>query len=207
MKFKKTKTASPRIALNSSPPKSVLHVDDPRLLKDCRNCDGGHWSQKDIYYAMCQVKNNLINHLFYVQGKCYAATRGVYARIADVITSAINDIDLELHKTAELARVNRVDPLGITDLRVRGMLQIQHPIRVFNYIYRPPVNQFGIAALLLEEKYLLYPFESRQTIENNDAISVKHVKIKDPNNPANQLNAILINYPKQSQIGISDYNT
>lgn len=34
--IKKTKTASPTIALNSSPPKSVLHSDDPRLTSDSR---------------------------------------------------------------------------------------------------------------------------------------------------------------------------
>ncbi len=196
--IKKTKTASPTIALNSSPPKSVLHSNDPRIIAGCRNCDGGNWDQKDIYYVMGHVRDNTLHHLFYVQGKCYAATREVYARIADVITSAITSADLELKETRELGRVNRVDPLGITDLRIRGMWQIQHPIKVFDYIYKPLLNRFGIAVLLLEEKYLSYPLQNRQTLETHNEISVKKVKIKVPNNPADRLNSILITHPKQS---------
>ena len=195
--IKKTKTASPTIALNSSPPKSTLHSDDPMLVANCRNCDGGNWDQKDIYYVMGHVKDNILHHLFYVQGKCYAATKEVYARVADTITSAITSANLELKETSELGRANRVDPLGITDLRVRGMWQIKHPIKVFDYIYRPLPNRFGAAALLLEEKYLSYPLQNRQPLEAHNEISVKNVRIKDPNNPANRLNATLISYPKQ----------
>jgi len=198
--IKKTKTASPTIALNSSPPKSVLHSDDPRITADCRNCDGGSWEQKDIYYVMGHVRENILHHLFCVHGKCYAATREVYARVADAIISAVKNVDLELKETVELGRVNRVDPLGITDLRIRGMWQIQHPVRVFNYIYRPLPNRFGVVALLLEEKYLSYPLRNRQTIERHDEISVKKVRVKDPNNPAKRLNAILISHPKQPSL-------
>jgi len=198
--IKKTKTASPTIALNSSPPKSVLHSDDPRITADCRNCDGGSWEQKDIYYVMGHVRGNTLHHLFYVHGKCYAAAREVYARVADAIVSAVRNVNLELSETVELGRVNRVDPLGITDLRIRGMWQIQHPVRVFNYVYRPLPKRFGVAALLLEEKYLSYPSEDRQALERHREISVKKVRVKDPNNPANRLNAILINHPKQPSL-------
>lgn len=201
--IKKTKSVSPTIALNSSPPKSVLHSDDPRITTDCRNCDGGSWEQKDIYYVMGHVRENTLHHLFYVHGKCYAATREVYARIADAIISAVKNVDLELKETVELGRVNRVDPLGITDLRIRGMWQIQHPVRVFNYIYRPLPDRFGVAALLLEEKYLSYPLRNRQTIERHDEISVMKVRVKDPNNPANRLNGILINHPRQPSLKVN----
>jgi len=193
--IKKSKSPSPTIALNSSPPKDVLHSDDPRIISDCKNCDGGNWNEKDLYYVMGHVKNNIVNHLFYVQGKCYAAKREVYNRIAVAISSAVRATDLELRETNELGRVNRVDPLGITDLRIRGMWQIQHPRRVFNYIYRPIPSNFGLAALLLEGKYNSYPIKDRLTLENNNKVTVNRVLIKDPNNPANRLRSILIYYP------------
>ena len=195
--IKKTKTPSPSIALNSSPPKSVLHSDDPRIIAACRNCDGGDWVQKDIFYVMGQVRDNTLLHLFYVQGKCYAADRAVYTRISDAITSAITSCDLEFNETRELGRVNRVDPLGITDLRIRGMWQIQHPIRVFDYIYRPVQGRFGLAALMLEEKYQSYPSQDQDIIETNNDLSRQNIRIKDPNNPANRLDAVLISFNLQ----------
>lgn len=195
--IKKTRTASPKIALNSSPPKSVLRSNDSMLVTACRNCDGGDWNQKDLYYVIGQVRDGTLHHLFFVLGKCYAARSEVYTRIADAISSSISRAGLELKKTRELGRVNRVDPLGITDLRVRGMWQIQHPLSVFNYIYRPVPSSFGLAALLLEEKYLSYPLQDRQRIENHHELSVKNVKIKDPNNPAQRLDAILIKNPRK----------
>ena len=42
--------------------------------------------------------------------------------------------DVEFSETNELGRVNKVDPLGITYLRIRGMWGIENPIKVFNYV-------------------------------------------------------------------------
>jgi hypothetical protein len=67
-----------------------------------------------------------------VYGDCYAAKRDIYQRIADKISNGISEIsDVELVDTNELAKVKKVDPLGITDLRVRGMWHIENPIKVF----------------------------------------------------------------------------
>lgn len=126
------------------------------------------------------------------QGRCYAANSEVYSRIADTISNSVISADLEFNPTNELGRVNRVDPMGITDLRIRGLWQIQHPIKVFGQHYRPVIGRLGLAAIMLESKYDSYPIEDRKKIEDSTAISLDRIKINDPNNPANKLDAVLL---------------
>ena len=55
-------------------------------------------------------------------------------------------------KTVELGRINRVDPLGITNLRIRGMWMIANPLRVFEYVYKYNSRQnFALIALMKKE--------------------------------------------------------
>ena len=52
-----------------------------------------------------------------------------------VIKNRIQTIDgFELADTNELARINNIDHLGITDLRVRGMWIIKSPFNYFEYM-------------------------------------------------------------------------
>ena len=43
-----------------------------------------------------------------------------------------------------------------------------------------------------KDKYDSFPKEDRQRLESNKALSVKDIEIKDPNNPAKQLDSKLI---------------
>lgn len=90
-------------------------------------------------------------------------------------------------------RVNRVDPLGITNLRIRGMWQIQNPRRVFNYLH-PTGDTFELVAVIPTTKYNSFPNDSKNRIENlnNPNLSIADVQVKDPNNPANLIDAKLI---------------
>jgi hypothetical protein len=184
------------IQLNSTHPKNMLHVDDPKIISHVKNCEPG-WKEKDIFYVMGQVQNQQLNHLFYIHGKCYAADRKIYQKIVKIVSEATQNANLEFQRTNELGRVNRVDPLGITTLRIRGMWIIKHPNRVFSYIYSPPKHGFGLVVLMLKEKYESYPEENRMRIINHNLISVKEVQIDSPNNKANRLDAVLITFQKE----------
>src|SRR5699024_11579610 len=60
--------------------------------------------------------------LWFVYGDCYCADKSYYERIADTIKDGVSSIpDVDFGETKELGRVNKVDPLGITYLRIRGM--------------------------------------------------------------------------------------
>jgi hypothetical protein len=47
-----------------------------------------------------------------------------------------------------------MDPLGITNFRIRGMWEIENPLRVFSYVYSLDERKsFSLAAILTKEKY------------------------------------------------------
>lgn len=164
----------------------------------CKECE--NWNEKDIIYAVGVVKDNLLSSLCMVYGIDYAADYKIYENIRKVIKEGILTIaDVEFTETDELGRVNKVDPLGITYLRVRGMWHIENPMKTFTYIYKiDNKNEFNFMALINTEKYLQFLDSDRASFEKmikeNPKISMKEVKIKNPNNPADLRNAYLITY-------------
>lgn len=106
---------------------------------------------------------------------------------------------VEFSLTKELGRVNRVDPLGITHLRIRGMWQIEHPQRVYNYLpleSKLPQTTFRLFTLMREDKYLSFPQKDRQNLESTDIpnLQIQNVQIKSPDNPVKRISAKLISY-------------
>ena len=104
--------------------------------------------------------------------------------------------DVELAETNELGRVNRVDPLGITYFRIRGMWGIENPVKVFNDISSTDTKNFSMNAIMLNSKYLAFPENDRVALETlrSDKFTIKDIKIKSPNNPAIFLDAKLLTY-------------
>lgn len=190
--FEIKKLLSPRnqIALNSSPPKDVLHRNDSRIVEACRISDGGGWDKKDIFYAIGWIESELVRSIYFVQGSCYAASREVYdgvsSRLSENINGAILSSGLDAGETEELGRINRVDPLGITSLRVRGMWQIENPSKVFQRVASiDPGKKFQAFAIMKREKYLQM-FDAQRSLPPTP-INVSKAKIPDPNNPAEEL--------------------
>jgi hypothetical protein len=186
------------IALNSSYPKFKLYSNDSRISKSCKKSEDG-WKEKDIVYSIGIVKKKYLRNLFLVYGDIYAAKREIYSRIFNIIRDAILKSDLELSPTNELGRINRIDPLGITYLRIRGMWGIEHPLNVYNYRLgnNETNNTFSLRSLMRKEKYDSFPKEDRKILENDEEIVIENVKLKDPNNPANLLCGVLIRYDRK----------
>ena len=202
IEVKKIESPKSALALNSSYPKNKLFSDDSRITDRCRSCDGGSWSQKDIIYAVGFAPKGLkkLKALWFVYGDCYAADRSVYKRISDKISRGVQEIqDIEFVETNELAKIKKVDPLGITDLRVRGMWHIENPIKVFqDFTSIENNNELTINTIMLKEKYDSFPAADRRTLENlsERGLSIENIQIKSPNNPAELLNAKLIKFIK-----------
>jgi len=201
IEVKKIESPKTMIALNSSYPKSKLFSTDPMITQACRTCEDS-WESKDIVYAIGVVpkSQNRLKLLWLVYGDCVAADKPIYERVRNGICNGINQIEgIEFAETNELARVNKVDPLGVTYLRVRGMWGIENPMNIFNYIdigYNEKDN-FQIVALMQEQKYLTFPIQIRQTLENlaNTAnLEIKDIQIKSPNNPAKLLQSKILIY-------------
>ncbi|WP_289501422.1 NgoPII family restriction endonuclease [Gloeocapsopsis sp. IPPAS B-1203] len=133
IEVKKIESENSQIALNSSYPSAKLFADGPMITANCRNCES--WYERDLIYAIGSIKKNKLSLLWFIYGDCYAASREVYERIRTIIADGVVAIPgVEFSKTKELGRVNKVDPLGITHLRIRGMWNIEHPNKAYRYL-------------------------------------------------------------------------
>lgn len=184
------------IALNSSYPKSKLCSKSSMITQACRDCE--RWETKDIIYSIGTVSEGALKLLWMVYGDCYAASSKVYERVRNKISEGVNELaGVEFSETDELGRVNKVDPLGITYLRIRGMWGIDHPNKVFNYVAKyDKSKKFSFFALMRDTKYNAFPKADREAVEaiRGKAFSILDVEIKDPDNPARFIPAKLIQF-------------
>lgn len=151
-----------------------------------------------MLYAIGYTKQSDLKSLWLVYGDCFCAEKEIYERIKDTISNGITDIpDVEFTQTKELGKVKKVDPLGITDLRIRGMWHIKNPNKIFNYIYNyDDKKDFQLICLMKKEKYESFSNEDKNLIENikNDKIEIHNIKIKNPNNPIELLDVKLLTF-------------
>lgn len=193
IEVKKIESFGSSLALNSSYPKSKLHADSLMITTACKKCEV--WDCKDIIYLVGVIKESKIRLMWFVYGDCYAADREVYEKIRNAVVGGIKEMKgIALSDTDELGRVNKVDPLGITYLRIRGMWAIENPLRVFNYVIKDyKENNFTAYAIIKTDKYNSFPKDDRQKIEgvSKKNLLIEDIEIKNPNNPAQYLAAKL----------------
>lgn len=185
-----------QIQLNSSYPKQTLQASDSRITEACRHCE--KWNEKDLVYCIGYVKEKKVRAIWFIYGTCYAATSSTYTRLSDAITSGINQLDMQSEDTNELARVNEVDPLGVTRLRIRGMWLIDHPSKVFSYL--PDINyageEFKLTAIIPQKKYAAFSATSRMALESlsQDGLRISDEYVRAPDNPADLIDVTVIRY-------------
>lgn len=199
IEVKKIESENSQIALNSSYPSAKLFADSPMITSACRECE--NWEERDIIYTIGSINNrsNKLTLLWFVYGDCYAASREVYEKIRTTIANGIIAIPgVDFSKTNELGRVNKIDPLGITNLRIRGIWNIEHPNKVYNYlnINYQPHKTMRLFALMRESKYQSFSLEDRERLEAsvNSNFKIEDIKIKSPDNPVKQVPAKLLSY-------------
>jgi len=194
IEIKKLESKNSAIALNSSYPKAKLYANSPMITKACKECE--KWSIKDMLYAVGYTNQSALKSLWLVYGDCFCADKETYERIKTTISSGITTIpDVEFTDTKELGKVKKVDPLGITDLRIRGMWHIDNPNKTFSYIYTyDDTRDFQLICLMKKEKYESLPSEDKEAIENIENINVvvQDIRIKNPNNPVQLIDAKLL---------------
>ncbi|MGL5252761.1 MAG: NgoPII family restriction endonuclease [Moraxella sp.] len=196
IEVKKTESRHADLALNSSYPKAILTLNHPMLTTHCRSAED--WQQKDMLYVVGHVNKDKLQSLAFVYGVDYAADDAIYQTIKSRIKQGVETIEgVEFTETKELGKIKKVDPLGITDLRVRGMWHIQSPFKVFDYVYQRDFdNAFNVMVIINEQKW--------QTLTNTQALkdviattpnaTLTDIQIKNPNNPAQLKAAKLITF-------------
>jgi hypothetical protein len=196
VEIKKIQSKKSALALNSSYPKSMLKTSDPMITKKCKECED--WVQKDLLYIIGHLEKNKLKYLWMVYGDCFAAESSVYEKIKKIISTGVNSINgVEFTHTNELAKIKKVDPLGITDLRVRGMWHIQNPLKIFEYLNCIDSDaEFQLIVIMKTDKYDSQPEEDKQSIKavKNKNFNIKNINILDPNNPAKFIKAKLISF-------------
>lgn len=195
IEVKKIESKDSALALNSSHPKSKLSINDSMLTKACK--DAEKWEEKDIIYIVGVVdKKKNLKHLAMVYGIDYCADAECYLKIKNQIKEGIGNIGgIQFAETKELGRVNRIDPLNITYLRVRGMWGIENPWFVFNYIYQRDMEKsFNFMAIINEDKWNSFNNTDKLLAIQDSKLAISDIKIKNPNNPERLRNAKLITY-------------
>ena len=196
VEIKKIESNGSALALNSSYPKHKIYSSSTLINNACRNCE--KWTEKDIIYCVGLIKDNKLKRLCMVYGLDYCATEEVYTRLRDRIKDAARSAEgVEFSESKELAHVNKVDPLGITYLRVRGMWGIDNPWTVFSYLYTQPSNcDFDFFCIINNDK--LKEFYNYQTLldlsKTDTRLTIQSVKVKNPDNPVQRNDAILITF-------------
>lgn len=201
IEVKKVTTDNGSIPLNSSHPKQKLKSISPLINNACRTAE--NWIEKDMIYAVGVVKNKNLKRFCMIYGLDYCAEEKCYLDLKQKIKDGVMSISsIDFAESKEIGHVNKVDPLGITYLRVRGMWGIDSPWKVFNYIYQKPANaDFDFMCLINEDKWATFDNTSKlvelEKLVTN--LSIKYVQIKNPDNPAQLKNAKLITFIKESK--------
>lgn len=194
IEVKKIENKNSALALNSSYPKAKLFAVSPMIKKECRECE--NWTVKDMIYAVGVVKGNNLESLAFVYGEDYCANKETYENIKTTIKNGIGSITaVEFTESKELGHVNRVDPLGITYLRIRGMWGIENPFTVFKYVYQcNQNNKFNFMCIINTDKFGSFENTSElyELVKTNNKLKIQDVHIKNPNNPAQLREAKLI---------------
>lgn len=193
---KKVQSPTSALALNSSYPKAKLFADSPMITKECKACET--WTEKDIIYIIGHTNDTDIKYLWFVYGDCFAADAAIYEKIKKTISAGITEIpDVEFTETNELGKVKKVDPLGVTDLRIRGMWHIENPHKIFSYLNKVNANaKFQVLCLMKTEKFNSFPADDKTALQNlkKENYSFEDAQIKNPNNPAQLLDCKLITF-------------
>ena len=77
------------------------------------------------------------------------------------------------------------------------MWHIENPRKVFKYAidkYYDDNNEMNVFLILRKEKYDSFIEEDRKLVEENPFLQINDIKIKNPDNPANLIDAKLIFY-------------
>jgi hypothetical protein len=167
-----------QIQLNSSPPKRTLKVTDPRIQDGCRTCED--WSEKDFLYFIGKANDEFVEALWLIDGECIADNADTYDMIFNKLALTVSDLGGEPGN--EIGRLNNVDSLRATSLRVRAMWLLEHPARVFQSVFLPPKEGvFVLNCLISADKWDAYSESELNAVMalRSDGLTLERIEIPD----------------------------
>ena len=135
-----------------------------------------------------------------VYGCDYCASEECYSSLKLKVKSSVESIpDIDFTESKELGHINRVDPLGITYMRVRGMWGIENPLKVFNYVYkRNTEKDLSLMCIINDDKWNSFDNTDKlnELSSTTPNLRIDRISIKNPDNPAKLVSARLIKFEK-----------
>ncbi len=196
IEVKKTESLTTELQLNSSHPKQILKSDSSFITKKCVECED--WNEKDFIYVIGHIPKGTkkLSSLWFIYGDIYSASDETYTNLKKEIGETIDAIpEIEFAESNEIGRANKVDPLGITNLRVRGMWLLQPPYKVFDYIHTyEEGKRFQCIAIIPLTKYNQFREESKIRLSQKEGVKISDVNVNDPDNPVNLIECKLVEF-------------
>lgn len=196
IEMKKVENRTSALALNSSHPHDILHCNDSLLSNEARNCE--NWNNRDLIYAIGVVNKQEISYICLAYGRTFCASETVYLGLKQRLQNGIQDIPaVTFSPTKELGRVNKVDPLGLTYLRMRGMWHIENPILYFQKYHTSNTKidltkSFNLEVIIPSDKF--NTFANKELLCNIGGLTIEDINIPNPNNPAQLMPTKLISF-------------
>jgi hypothetical protein len=189
----KTHKGIGQIQLNSSPPKRKLKATDPRIQIGCKNSEV--WNEKDFLYFIGKTNDEYVEALWLIDGRCMADEEKTYDLIFDKISLTVSDLGGEPGN--EIGRLNDVDNLKATSLRVRAMWLLEHPANLFEAIFTPTKsNSFVLNVLISLEKWNTYSTKEKNAVNElrGHDVEINQIQIPDSGKSDQPLQAVHISW-------------
>ena len=201
IEIKKVESAKNALQLNSSCPKNKLYSSNPKISVECKKCE--EWDTKDMIYVVGHIQKSILHNIFFVYGDVYCDAHNVYEDVESTIKECVQTLeDVELSETKELGKINKVDHLGISSLRVRGMWIIASPFKQFEYLYEDEDKEekpsFRLIAIIPKTKYNSFGNKSDfEILCVNHSVVINDEDVPNPQNPAKMIKCKVIIYKVQ----------
>jgi hypothetical protein len=189
----KTHRGIGQIQLNSSPPKRKLKATDPRIQGGCKNSEV--WNEKDFLYFIGKTNDEYVEALWLIDGRCMADEEKTYDLIFDKISLTVSDLGGEPGN--EIGRLNDVDNLKATSLRVRAMWLLEHPANLFEAIFTPTKsNSFVLNVLISLDKWNTYNTKEKNAVYElrGHDLEINQIQIPDSGKSDQLLQAVHISW-------------
>ncbi|UUV99912.1 NgoPII family restriction endonuclease [Vagococcus luciliae] len=202
IEVKKIESRGSQLQLNSSSPHRFLTSKDNKITSKAKEAE--NWNKKEMIYAVGWVKNNILKELALIDASTYVADtcyENTFDTIKDTISEAIASLDnknIKLSETTELARINNIDANGFTSLRVRPMWLLNNPFKAFEEYYTPNTDaKFNLISIISLNKWdrLSNSNQLLNKINDYDNLSIDDILLVDPEN-GNEIKAKKITYFK-----------
>ncbi|MFL2819275.1 MAG: NgoPII family restriction endonuclease [Candidatus Puniceispirillales bacterium] len=206
--IKTLESATGDIQLNSSFPRDKLEIDDPKLTNKCRNCEDLEWKEKDIFYAIGHVnKKKILKSIFFVHGSCIACPSHYYSNLLNNLTEHMNMSDFSFSQTDEIGRLNNIDPLDYTHLRVRSMFILKNPLKIFEFCKINKTSDLNVFCIMTNKKYFSFGKDLLQILEKKNDIEIQDKNITSPINKNNIIKCKYIHFHLGSKELAFDFNS